>query len=181
MNRPAGVDKHPEFRVLLGERRIRAGVRRVARRIGKDYRGTVPVFVGILNGSFIFLADLIREVNLECEVEFLRVISYRRADNRPGNAQLLWGTEGSVRDRDVVIVEDVIDSGSSVTLVRKMIMKAKPRSVRIATLLLKDQYPGTQADYVGFTIPRDFVAGYGLDYSGRMRNRRSIYKLVKPA
>jgi hypoxanthine phosphoribosyltransferase len=173
----AGFDRTSEFRVLLGERRIRAGVRRVALQIGKDYRGTVPVFVGILNGSFIFLADLIREIDIECEVEFMRVASYRNESRE--TVRLLCGPDSSMKGKDVVIVEDVIDSGSSARFVKELIGKKKPKSIRVATLLLKEQ-AAVHADYVGFSIPRDFVAGYGLDYRGRMRNRKSIYKLERP-
>jgi hypoxanthine phosphoribosyltransferase len=174
-------DDVPGFRVLLGERRIREGVRDLARRIGKDYRETVPVFVGILNGSFVFLADLIRELDLECEVEFVKLSSYRGKRTTPGRISLRQALGVSLADRHVIVVEDVIDSGRSIGFVRSIIRRRRPKSVRVATLLLKDPHAsGENPDYVGFRIPSAFVAGYGLDYGGRMRNRRSIYRLTEP-
>jgi hypoxanthine phosphoribosyltransferase len=171
----------PGFRVLLGKRRIRERVRSLARRIGKDYRGTVPVFVGILNGSFVFLADLIRELEIECEIEFVRLSSYRGKRTNPGRIRLRQSIGVSLAGRRVIVVEDVIDSGRSIAFVRKMIRRHRPHSVRVATLLLKEDHSsGEKPEYVGFTIPPVFVAGYGLDYDGKLRNRRSIYRLTRP-
>lgn len=178
---PAKEPLRGRFRVLLGERRIREGVRDLARRIGKDYRGTVPVFVGILNGSFVFLADLIRELDLEIEVDFVRLSSYRGKRTRPGPIRLRQSVGSSLTGRHVIIVEDVVDSGRSIAFVRRMVLRHRPRSVRVAALLLKEDHTsGEIPEYVGFRIPRSFVAGYGLDYDGSMRNRKSIYRLDRP-
>ena len=160
------------FRLLLGERRIRNGVQRLARRISKDYRGTVPVFVGILNGSFIFLADLVREVDLECEIDFITLSAYGRR-----RATIRNGPSGSLAGKHVIVVEDVVDTGRSLARLRSAVRRRRPRTVRVAALLLKEGVStGTPPEYVGFRVGPEFVAGYGMDHDGRMRNRKAVYR-----
>lgn len=167
------------FTVMISERRIRARLKELAGQISKDLQGTVPVFIGILNGSFIFFADLIREVTVQCEIDFLKLSSYGDAKISSGNVRLLKDLNCQVEGRDIVIVEDIIDSGLSMEYIRNLILRQNPRSFRIVTLLYKKDsvQTGIHVDYVGFSIPRDFVIGYGLDYAQRERNLRSIYRL----
>lgn len=167
------------FVAMIGERRIKARVKQLARKISKDYRGTVPVLIGVLNGSFIFFADLIREVTIDCEVDFLKLSSYGDAKISSGNVRLLKDLNCQVSGRDIIIVEDIVDSGLSMEYIRRLIEKENPKSFRIVTLLYKKMAVKTsiQVDYVGFTIPKDFVIGYGLDYAQKMRNLKGIYKL----
>jgi hypoxanthine phosphoribosyltransferase len=169
------------FTVMIGERRIKTKVKQLARHISKDYKGTVPVFIGILNGSFIFFADLIREVTLECEIDFLKLSSYGDAKISSGNVRLLKDLNCQVQGRDIVIVEDIVDSGLSMEYIRNLIMRQNPRSFKVVTLLYKKESVKTDIhlDYVGFTIPGDFVIGYGLDYGQRERNLKSIYRIVE--
>jgi hypoxanthine phosphoribosyltransferase len=171
------------FTVMISERRIKTRVKELARQISNDCRGSVPVFIGILNGSFIFFADLIREVTVECEIDFLKLSSYGDAKISSGNVRLLKDLNCQVEGRDIVIVEDIIDSGLSMEYIRNLIMRQNPRSFRIVTLLYKKDSvkTGVQVDYIGFSIPRDFVIGYGLDYAQRERNLRSIYRLTRSA
>jgi hypoxanthine phosphoribosyltransferase len=171
------------FTVMISERRIKTRVKELARQISNDCRGSVPVFIGILNGSFIFFADLIREVTVECEIDFLKLSSYGDAKISSGNVRLLKDLNCQVQGRDIVIVEDIIDSGLSMEYIRNLIMRQNPRSFRIVTLLYKKDSvkTGVQVDYIGFSIPRDFVIGYGLDYAQRERNLRSIYRLTRSA
>ena len=167
------------FVVMIGERRIKAKVKALARTINRDYKGTVPVFIGVLNGSFIFFADLIREITIDCEVDFLKLSSYGDAKISSGDVKLLKDLNCQVEGRDIIIVEDVVDSGLSMQYIKDIISKQNPKSFRIVTLLYKKEavkLPVT-LDYVGFVIPRDFVIGYGLDYAQRVRNLKSIYKL----
>jgi hypoxanthine phosphoribosyltransferase len=168
------------FAVMISERRIRAKVKQLAKQIGKDYKGTVPVFIGILNGSFIFFADLIREVTIDCEVDFLKLSSYGDAKISSGNVRLLKDLNCQVEGRDIIIVEDIVDSGLSMEYIRNLIMAHHPRSFRVVTLLYKKESVKvpTRIDYVGFTIPGDFVLGYGLDYAQRMRNLKAVYRLT---
>lgn len=167
------------FVTMIGERRIKTRVRQLARRISRDYRGSVPVFIGVLNGSFIFFADLIREVTIECEVDFLKLSSYGDAKISSGNVRLLKDLNCQVEGRDIIIVEDIVDSGLSMQYIKSLITKENPKSFRIVTLLYKEVPLKTavQIDYIGFTIPKDFVIGYGLDYAQRMRNLKGIYKI----
>ncbi len=167
------------FVPLISERRIKTRIRELARKISKDYRGKVPVFIGILNGSFIFFADLIREITIDCEVDFLKLSSYGDAKISSGNVRLLKDLNCQVEGRDIIVVEDIVDSGVSMHYIHSLITCQNPASFKIVTLLYKPKSDKTnvQLDYVGFTIPPDFVVGYGLDYAQRERNLKSIYKL----
>jgi hypoxanthine phosphoribosyltransferase len=172
------------FVEMISERRIKAKVRHLARTISKDYRGTVPVFIGVLNGSFIFFADLIREVTIDCEVDFLKLSSYGDAKITSGNVRLLKDLNCQVEGRDIIMVEDIVDTGLSVEYIRHLIEPQNPKTLKVVTLLYKTDSvkPGTKVDYVGFPIPEDFVIGYGLDYAQRERNLKAIYRLhAKPA
>lgn len=167
------------FVPMISERRIRARIRELAQQISDDHRGTVPVFIGILNGSFIFFADLIREVTIPCEVDFLKLSSYGDAKISSGNVRLLKDLNCQVDGRNIVVVEDVIDSGLSMEYIKALIQHQNPKSLKVVTLLYKKEAVKTAVtiDYVGFTIPKDFVIGYGLDYAQRMRNLKQIYRL----
>ncbi len=167
------------FVPMITERRIKTKIKELAQRISKDYKGKVPVFIGILNGSFIFFADLIREVTIECEIDFLKLSSYGDAKISSGNVKMLKELNCQVEGRDIIIVEDVVDSGLSMEYIMEIIMKQNPASFRIVTLLYKKEAVKSplHIDYVGFIIPRDFVIGYGLDYAQRMRNLKAIYRL----
>jgi len=167
------------FVVMISERRIKAKVKQLAGKISKDYKGTIPVFIGILNGSFIFFADLIREVTIDCEVDFLKLSSYGDAKISSGNVKLLKDLNCQVEGRDIIIVEDIVDSGLSMEYIKNLIMHQNPKSFRIVTLLYKKDSVKIplQIDYIGFTIPGDFVLGYGLDYAQRWRNLKAVYRL----
>jgi len=183
MARPITVNGDT-FVEMISERRIKAKVRRLAAQINREYKGSVPVFIGILNGSFIFFADLIREITLDCEIDFLKLSSYGDAKISSGNVRLLKDLNCPVEGRDIIIVEDIVDTGLSVEYIRHLIEPQNPRSLKVVTLLYKKDAvkPGTHVDFVGFSIPTDFVIGYGLDYAQRERNLKAIYRLqAKPA
>jgi hypoxanthine phosphoribosyltransferase len=167
------------FVTMISERRIKTRVRELARKISKEYKGTVPVFIGVLNGSFIFFSDLIREVTIDCEVDFLKLSSYGDAKISSGKVTLLKDLNCQVEGRDIIIVEDIVDSGLSMEYIKHLIEKENPKSFRVVTLLYKKEAvkSAITIDYVGFTIPRDFVIGYGLDYAQKLRNLKDIYKL----
>lgn len=154
-------------------------MRELARRISAEYRGKIPVFIGVLNGSFVFFADLIREVTIECEVDFLKLSSYGDAKISSGAVRLLKDLNCQVEGRDIIIVEDIVDSGLSIEYIKRLILRHNPGSFRVVTLLLKPEAMKTNVslEYVGFNIPKDFVIGYGLDYAQRERNLRAIYRL----
>lgn len=164
---------------MISEAQLRRRIRELAREIDIDYAGRVPVFIGVLNGAFIFFADLIRHVTVDCEVDFLKLSSYGDAKISSGTVQLLKDLNCQVKGRHIVIVEDIVDSGLSMEYIKKLILRQNPASFRVVTLLHKPEAVKTDIElaYVGFSIPKDFVIGYGLDYQQRERNLRSIYRL----
>lgn len=169
------------FDIYLSEERILNRVRELAQQINRDYAGRTPIFIGILNGSFIFFADLIREITLDCEVDFLKLSSYGDAKISSGRVTLLKELNCQVEGRDIIIVEDIVDSGLSIEYIKKLVRKENPRSFKVVALLLKKDVAklAVPIDYVGFDIPPEFVVGYGLDYAQKVRNLRSVYRLAK--
>ncbi len=159
------------MRVLLAEEQIQEKVREMARRISRDYLGKTPVLVGILKGCVYFLADLMRNLELEHEVDFISISSYASGVKSSGTVRMLKDLDHDISGRDVLIVEDIIDSGLSLSYLRKNLLSRNPRSLAIATLLDKRVPRERQVfvDYVGFEIENHFVVGYGLDFAERFR------------
>lgn len=174
------VVNNERFVLYIPEEKIKSRVRELGRQISEDYKGCVPIFIGVLNGSFVFFADLIREVTIDCEVDFLKLSSYGDAKITSGNVTLLKELNCQVHDRDIIVVEDIVDSGLSIDFMKKLIMKEAPRSFRVVSLLFKRDVARIDfpIDYVGFSIPSFFVIGYGLDYAQKVRNLKSIYRLA---
>ncbi len=167
------------FRVLLDRETIRRRVAEIGRKISKDYDGVVPILIGVLNGSFMFLADLMREIDIECEVDFWKLSSYGAEKVSSGQVRELKKVDADLHGRHVIIVEDVVDTGLSMDYVVERIREYDPASMRIATLLHKEEATEVEVhlDYVGFRIPDRFVIGYGLDYGQLARNLPEIYVL----
>jgi hypoxanthine phosphoribosyltransferase len=168
------------FTLYLSEEQIQKRVKELATQINEDYKGKVPIFIGILNGSFIFFSDLVREISLDCEVDFLKLSSYGDAKISSGQVKLLKDLNCQVNGRDIIVVEDIVDSGLSMDFMKKLVMRENPASFRVVTLLLKKSVSKVSfpIDYVGFEIPPEFVIGYGLDYAQKVRNLKSIYRLA---
>ena len=153
-------------------------VEKVALQINADYQGGCPLFLGVMNGSFMFCSDLLKLINFECQVSFVKLASYQGL-NTTGKVSELVGLKESITDRDIIVVEDIVDTGNTLEKLFEVLQKENPRSIKVATLLLKPSaykkdYP---IDYVGMEIPPTFVLGYGLDYDGLGRNLNSIYRL----
>ena len=167
------------FVLYLSETRIRSRVKELARQVSREYKGRVPIFIGILNGSFIFMSDLIRNVAIECEIDFMKLSSYGDAKISSGDVKMLKDLNCQVEGRDIIVVEDIVDSGLSAAFIMKLIAQQNPRSFKIISLLYKKNAlkVNVSIDYVGFTIPDYFVIGYGLDYGQKERNLRAIYRL----
>jgi hypoxanthine phosphoribosyltransferase len=159
------------MRVLLSQRQIEDKVSAMARTITRDFLGKTPVLVGILKGSVFFLSDLIRRLDLDHEVDFISISSYASGVTSSGTVRMLKDLDRDISGRDVLIVEDIIDSGLSLSYLRKNLLSRNPRSLSIATLLDKRVAREREiyVDYVGFEIENEFVIGYGLDYAERYR------------
>jgi hypoxanthine phosphoribosyltransferase len=167
------------FITLFTEEQIQRRIKELASKISEDYKSTVPIFIGVLNGSFLFMSDLIRYVNLDCEIDFFKLSSYGDAKISSGKVRLLKELNCEVNDRDIIIVEDIVDTGLSLKYIEKLFANKKPNSMRVVSLLVKPEslkYK-VKIDYIGFEIPDKFVVGYGLDFAQKYRNLRKIYVL----
>jgi hypoxanthine phosphoribosyltransferase len=164
--------------VLITEEEIRRRIAEIGRQISKDYAGRTATLVGILKGSFIFIADLIRTISLDVpvEVDFMSVASYGDSTTTSGTVHIEKDLGISIEDKDVIIIEDIVDSGLTLLHVYNILSARGARSLRVATLLEKtgNSKYDRPLDYVGFKIPNKFVVGYGLDYAQRYRNLRDI-------
>lgn len=172
--------KDKVFAVSIYQEQILKEVRRVATEISHDYAGQEPVFLTVLNGAFIFAADLLREIDLPCEVAFVRLASYEGA-NTTGQIREIMGLNIDVTGRPVIIVEDIVDTGLTMRHMLDTLKGHNPSSIDICTLLLKPEKLQVELDvrYCCMQIPNDFILGYGLDYDGYGRNTKDIYTLIK--
>ena len=169
-----------EFAVSIPEEKIRQRVEELGRQITNDFQHKRPVFLVVLKGAFLFAADLLRNVSLECEVTFIRVSSYEGTKST-GLVKSIDKMHDKLKDRSVVIIEDIIDTGNTAVFLINEIEKQEPESIRLASLLSKPEalkHP-IKIDYVGFEVANDFLVGYGLDYDGLGRNLNDIYKIVE--
>ncbi|MBU0697008.1 MAG: hypoxanthine phosphoribosyltransferase [Bacteroidetes bacterium] len=146
-----------------------------------DYEDKVPIFICVLNGAFMFMADLMKEVHIGCETTFVKVASYHGDTKSSGNLIEQLPLLIDIKGRDVIVVEDIVDTGRTLKFLLEKIYQKEPASVKVATLLLKPdalEYQFDEISFVGFEIANDFVVGYGLDYKGLGRNMADIYRLV---
>jgi hypoxanthine phosphoribosyltransferase len=168
-----------EFEVYLSADTIQQRVNELARAINRDYEGKRPLFIAILNGSFMFASDLFKQLSIEAELCFIKLASYKGMKSS-GKVVTSIGLEEDLFGKDVIIVEDIVDTGKTLHEFLPKLMHQQPRSLRIVALLHKSEattFPLT-IDYTGFDIPNKFVVGYGLDYDGLGRNLREIYQVV---
>ncbi len=159
-------------RILFTEEQLRQRVAELGAQITKDYAGKAPVLASILRGSYIFMADLTRQINLPLSVDFMAVSSYGAGTTSSGQVEIKKDLSDSIEGRDLIIVEDILDSGNTLYYLMDILRVRRPASIRICTLLDKPERRAKpiQADYCGFTIPDAFVVGYGLDYDEKYRN-----------
>lgn len=167
------------FRRYLDGETIQSRVREMGRRITDDYADTTPILVSVLNGAFMFTADLMRAIDTDCEIDFIKLSSYGAEKVSSGEVRELKSVDADLEDRDVLIVEDIVDTGLSMDFIKDRLREYNPASLRVATLLHKPEAtePDLHLDYVGFQIPDLFVIGYGLDYGQLARNLGDIYIL----
>ena len=167
-----------KFTPFISEAEINKGIEKVAAEINAEFRGKNPVFLGVLNGAFLFAAELIKRFEGDCEVSFVKLSSYEGTQST-GNVNALMGLTQSLEDRNVVIIEDIVDTGNTLESLDRILRSEKVRQYKIATLFFKPEAykKSLHIDYVGMEISNDFIVGYGLDYNGLGRNLTQVYKL----
>lgn len=170
------------FDIYLPEQQIQEQVKKIADRINRDYDNKKPLFIAILNGSFMFAADLFKYLTIDCEICFIKLASYRGMKST-GNVITAIGLDHDLYEREVVILEDIVDTGKTLNEFLPKLDHQQPKSLKIAALLHKPEAMQFRLtiDYLGFRIPNKFVVGYGLDYDGLGRNLKEIYQLADPS
>ena len=166
------------FKTKISSAEIQKAVAEVAKQINKDLKGKKPLFLAVLNGSFMFAADLMKKINIECEISFVKVASYEGTQST-GNMKQLIGINEDIKGRTVVVIEDIVDTGNTIENIWNELNTMGVAELKVATLLFKPEaYTKTvPLDYVAIVIPNDFIVGYGLDYKGLGRNLEDIYVL----
>lgn len=159
-------------KILLDEAAIKSRVSELGKEISADYRDSEPIFVGVLKGCFVFMADLLRSVTIKCTMDFMAVSSYGDGTSSTGAVIITKDLSKNIEGKDLIIVEDILDSGMTLSYLSNYLKGRNPKSVKIATLLDKPSRRKAQinADYVGFEVPDAFVVGYGLDFAEKYRN-----------
>ena len=163
-------------KLLITQGRINEAITKLAAEIRRDYRGKQPFLIGILKGSFVFMADLVRELGLPVEVDFVKLSSYGAGTRTSGKVKVVHGLKSPIKSRDVLIVEDIVDTGLTVSFLMSYLQKKKPASLKLCALvdkLSQHKVPVT-IDYLGFTVPDKFVVGYGIDWNEKFRHLRDI-------
>lgn len=171
-----------KLRVLIRHAAIQKRVREVAGRITKDFKGQRVHLIGVLKGACIFLSDLVREIDLETSIDFIAVSSYGKGKQPSGQVRVLKDLDSRIEGLNVVVVEDILDTGLTLNYLLRVLKQRRPRALRVAALLDKPsrRLREVECDYLGFTIPNKFVVGYGLDYAERFRNLKDICTLSVP-
>ena len=171
------LDKN--FTPFISRETIETRITEIAKQINTDYEGRCPLFIVVLNGAFLFATELIKNIPLSCEITFVRLSSYSQTEST-GKVRQIIGLEEKIAERDVIIIEDIVDTGLTMTQLLAQIEDLKPRSIEIATLLHKPEAlkKPVEMKYIGFEIENKFVVGYGLDYDGLGRNLDALYVLA---
>ncbi len=173
--------EHDIQEILFSEEELKARVDELARQIERDYAGEEVMLIGVLRGSFVFMADLCRALRLHCKLDFMAVSSYGSGTTSSGQVQITKDLSEDISGRHVIVVEDILDSGNTLSYLLKLLQHRHPADIRLAVLLDKPERrkKPVKPDYTGFTIPDAFVVGYGLDYAERYRNLPYI-GILKP-
>jgi len=169
----------PQLKILISRDEIAKAVDRLACEIKRDYQGKQPLLIGILKGSFVFMADLIRRLDLPLEVEFIKLSSYGAAKESSGKVRVVQGLKTRIKGRDVLVVEDIVDTGVTISFLLDYLKKKQPASLKLCALTDKPSRRRVPVpiDYLGFTVLNKFIVGYGLDFDERFRNLPHIYTL----
>lgn len=170
-----------EFEPLINANEIEKRVKAIGAQLSEDYKGTTPIFIGVLNGSFLFIADLMKHIDLSCEVTFIKLSSYSGGIESTQKIRSDIELSTDISGRDIVIIEDIVDTGNTAHYLIEKLKLKEPKSIKLCSLLLKPAALQTKVDelkYIGFEIENEFVVGYGLDYQEMGRNLKDIYKKV---
>ncbi len=169
----------PELKILVSRDQIAEAVDRLARQINRDYQNKQPLLIGILKGSFVFMADLVRRLDLPLELDFVRLSSYGSGRETSSRVRIVQGLKTPVTDRDVLVVEDIVDTGITISFLLAYLKRRSPSSLKLCTLADKPSRRRVcvPMDYVGFEVPDKFIVGYGLDCNEKFRNLPDIYAL----
>jgi hypoxanthine phosphoribosyltransferase len=169
-----------KFREFLSEKVIKQRIEELAMQVNNDLKGKEVVFLGILNGAFLFAADLFRRIDFPARISFVKLASYQGTSSS-GSVKELIGWNEDIKNKTIVVIEDIVDTGSTLERIVAELVIRKAAEVKIAAMLYKPAAytKNIPIDYIGFEIPNDFVIGYGLDYNGLGRNLRSVYTLIK--
>ena len=174
--------RQPQRKVLIRRAAIKRRVGEVARQITRDFKGQRVHLVGVLKGACFFLADLAREIDLETSIDFIAVASYGRGGESSGQVRLLKDLDSSIAGLNVIVVEDILDTGLTLNYLLNLFRQRRPKTLRVAAFLDKPsrRVQPVKADYIGFTIPNEFVVGYGLDHAERYRSLKDVCVLRLP-
>jgi len=169
-----------EFKLFISEKQIQEAVEEMAHQMNKELKGKKVFLIGILNGCFMFAADLVKHLDLDCTITFLKLASYQGTSST-GKVKRLIGLNEDIKDQTVVVLEDIVDTGITLDFIQKQLRGYEPAEIKLASLLYKPEacQRDVSLDYVGIEIPDDFVVGYGLDYNGYGRNLRHIYTVIE--
>ncbi len=169
-----------EFELFIPEEKIYKAIDELSSQIKKDMAEENPIFLGILNGVFLFAADLMKRIDFPCTISFLKLASYQGTSST-GKIKRLIGLNEDIKNRTVVVLEDIVDTGFTIQHIKKQLIGYEPKEIKIATLFFKPDAFRTNDEihYIGMKIPNEFIVGYGLDYDGYGRNLRNVYKLKK--
>ena len=169
-----------KFKVSIPEEEIQNAIKKMAGKMNEDLKGKDVIFLGILNGCFLFAADLFKNIDVPCQVTFLKLASYQGTSST-GNVKRLIGINEDIENKTVIILEDIIDTGNTLESIIKQLRGYEPKEIKVATLLYKPEanQKDLKIDYVGIEIPNAFIVGYGLDYDGYGRNLRDIYTITE--
>jgi len=173
------VVKDKPFKIYLTNQQIEAQIKLLSEKINLDYKGEEPLFIAILNGSFMFAAQLYQQINLPSQITFVKVASYSGTSST-GKVTSIIGLDTPIAGKHIILVEDIVDTGNTMHSLLQQLQEHQPASIKIASLIQKPNalQHAITVDYIGFKIPNDFIVGYGLDYDGYGRNLPDIYQAV---
>ncbi len=173
------MKNQPNLKILITKRQIKSKIKELAKEISRDYEGKIPLLIAVLKGSFMFLADLVRELSIDIEIEFIELSSYGKSTESSGEVRVIKWLKKEIENRDILLIEDIVDTGLTLSSLLNKIKKNSPSSLKVCCLTSKParREIDVPIDYLGFDVPNKFIVGYGIDYNEIYRNLPEIYYL----